>query len=304
MKVLGVVAGLLLLAVAGGIVLTRTASVPPPPAALQEAWDEYGYQAWKNAARLFAGVEAAATATPEEKLQARFGLALIRQYQMPGQDPEGAVSLHKQLLDEVPADSPLRVAVLEELGSCYLDKPAANVAKARDYFRMALAEAPPGSFAAQDAALRLLASYMRRANRADFQEGLKVADDLLPQLKGGKLESVAHGLAAQLAYSNGDLPRFAAELQAQEKAGIENRSIRGRVLFQIARVSEVEFKDYKKAEQFYRRLHDEMPSSDQAYFAGLRADELARGKINSDYEPPLEPAAAVPSASVAPVEVR
>ena len=54
--------------------------------------------------------------------------------------------------------------------------------------------------------------------------------------------------------------------------------IKERVLFQLARLHEVELGDYAAAESFYRRLAAEVPTSQKAYFASLRADELARGQ--------------------------
>ena len=86
-----------------------------------------------------------------------------------------------------------------------------------------------------------------------------------------------------------DFPKEVASLKAQHEAGIENITVKAGVLFQIARTSEVALRDFKQAEHYYRLVATECSFDKRAYFARLRADELARGKIESDYAPPLPP---------------
>jgi hypothetical protein len=82
---------------------------------------------------------------------------------------------------------------------------------------------------------------------------------------------------------------LAEALDQQYRAGISNIKVKETVLFRLARLHEVELGDYALAEDYYRRLAAEVPSSQKAYFAVLRADELKAGKLDSDYAPPLSP---------------
>ena len=258
-----------------------------PALRLRTAWDEYGFQAWKNANRIFAEVAAAPEASGVEKLQARFGLALVMQYQLPGDDPAAARGMYEALLKDVPAGDVLRAVILGQIGSCLFEQTAADYAQGREFLRKALAEQTADVFITQEIIVRLLASYLQRPSLKEFREGLTAADELLPKMAEGALASVAHGLAAQMAFATGDVKRFEAELVAQAQAGVENRVIKQQVLFRVARINETTFRNYAKAAEYYQKLHDEIPTSPQAYWAGLRAAELRQGKLNSDYAPPL-----------------
>jgi hypothetical protein len=267
--------------------VSSAAAGETPATRLRAAWDEYGFQAWSNTRRIFAGVAASAAASAAEKHQARFGLALVTQYQLPGYDPAAARGMYEALLRDVPAGEALRAAILGQIGSCLFEQTPADYDQGRVFLRKALAEQTADAFITQEISVRLLASYLQRPSLKEFKAGLAVADELLPKMPRGTLTSVAHGLAAQLAFAVGDLKRFEAELVAQEGAGVENREIRQQVLFRIARLNETVLRDYGKAADYYQKLHDEIPTSTQAYWAGLRAAELRQGKLNSAYAPPL-----------------
>jgi hypothetical protein len=270
-----------------------------PADRLKMAWEEYGYQAWSRAERLFGDVRRSPASTAEQRRQAQLGEAFMAQYRMPGRDPAAAVALYEALIRELPATNDLRVVALTQIGSCHLETTPPDFARGRAALRQALDLPARDALVGHEAALRLLASYVRRPGEADVREGLAAADGLLARLEGSPVAGVAHGIASQLAFRAGDLRLFERELMAQDRAGIVNRSIKARVLFQIARLNETEFRDYAKAARYYRRLHDEVPSSETAYYAGLRAAELERGQLDSAYAPPLSstnlPAAATAS---------
>jgi tetratricopeptide (TPR) repeat protein len=289
------------LALAWGLALGAAAAEPAADR-LRQAWEEYGFQNWSAADRLFEQTLAAPDSTPAQQAQARFGRAFIVQNRLPGRAPEKAIPLYEQLLRDLPAGDPLATLAQGCLGACHMDKKPADYEKARTCFRAVLERSDPArSIVAQDAAVRMLATYLKRPDPAEFRRGLAEADAVLPRLAGTPLAGTAHGFAAQMALCLNDLRRFEAELTEQDKAGIESRAVHIKVLFQIARLNEMVLKDYAKAARYYRRLHDEFPSAGSAYFAGLRAAELDAGRLNSAYAPPLVPDA--PDASV-PKEAR
>jgi hypothetical protein len=275
-----------------GLTATWTAfaaSEESPSTLLMRAWEEYGFQAWTTSDALFQRVVASAAASPDERFQARLGKAFVLQNQMPGRSPEDAAKLYAALLQDLPAKHTMRALALDCQGACLIDAKTPDYDKGRALLREAMATTPAQPLVVQDAALRLLSSYLKRPDMEQYKAGLAIADELLPRLKGATLEGVAHQMAAYLAFWTGDLKRCSAEREAQYRCGIESRAWKEWTMFNIARLSEAAFHDYGKAAEWYQRLHDELPAESRAYFSGLRAAELRAGKINSDYEPPLIP---------------
>ena len=265
-------------------------SADPPAESLGQAWREYGFQAFGRADHLFAAVEESGEATAEHRLEARLGRALIVHNQMPGRSPAEAVPLYEQLLKQTEADS-LRAFIHARLADCAAEIRPRDLTASREHYRQALDLAPRESLLRQDTALRLVTTYMQRPSRDDILTGLETARSLEEDLRDTALSSVLYGLEAELALFVRDMPALARALVRQLEAGIHNTQIKERVLFQLARIHEVELGDYGAAMRYYRALADEVPTSQKAYFARLRVAELERGQIVSDYAPPPPPSA-------------
>ena len=258
-----------------------------PTDQLALAWREYGLQAFSTANDLFADV--AETAQGETRWQALLGQAQIVHFQMPGRDPEEAIPLYKALLAEVGDKAEWRGQVLARLADCHTELVPVQIDKARELYREALATLPATSLMVQETALRFLATYLQRPDRAEIARGLKVSDEFAEQMAGTPFASVFHGLRAEMAFFTDNYRALAEALDQQYRAGINNVSVKENVLFRLARLFEVELDDYVKAEAYYRQLASEVPSSRKAHFAILRADELKAGKLDSDYAPALSP---------------
>ena len=261
---------------------------------LSQAWDEYGLQAFSNALSLFKEAEDLADASAQDRWQARLGQAFVVHYQMPGRDPEAAIPLYRELLAEADEDSSLRGLVLARLGDAHAESSPPALDQARQSYRQAIDALAPTSLLSQETALRLLTTYMEEPDPALFVQGLRTADELEPRLRGTPFESIFYGLQVELSFFAGDYPRMARALERQYKSGINNVQVKEKVLFQLARIHETVLEDYAAAERYYRQLATEVPSSLKAHFAGLRADELAAGKLDSDYAPPLSTRVADP----------
>jgi tetratricopeptide (TPR) repeat protein len=258
---------------------------------LESAWEEYGYQAFGRAWKLFSLVENASDAQPEQRLQARLGLAFITHYQMPGRDPEAAIPRYESLLADAPNEPAWRVLLLARLGDCQAEQVPPRMEQARAYYRQALDSAPDTSLIVQETILRLLTTYLDAPDPDEFARGLTVAREFAPRMQGTHFESIFYGLQGELAFFLGDMERMATALAEQYRHGINNVQVKEKVLFQLARLHEVELRDFDRAEFYYRELASRVPSSVKAHFSRLRADELQAGKIHSDYAPALPPRA-------------
>ncbi len=260
-----------------------------PSDLLRQAWEEYGLQAFSNAERLFDAVLDSEEASQQERWQAMLGQAFITHYQMPGRDPEEAIEQYEALLKEVGDQGEWRGQILGRLADCYVELTPSQMDKARSLYEEALLALPSESLLVQETMLRLLSSYLQRPDRSELARGLQRATELLPRFADTPFASVFHGLRAEMAFFADDYPLLAEALDSQYRAGINNVRVKEMVLFRLARLHEVELGNYAQAEDYYRRLAIEVPSSQKAYFAVLRADELKAGKLDSDYAPPLTP---------------
>ncbi len=258
-----------------------------PKQLLSRAWGEYGLQAFSKAEELFSAVVESGRASQEERWQALLGQAFITHYQMPGRDPRAAIGKYEALLKEVGDNGEWRGQILGRLADCYVEIVPSQMDKARANYEEALSVLRPESLLLRETMLRLLSSYLQRPDRAEIARGLERADELAASFVGSPFESVFHGLRAEMAFFIGDYVALASALDAQYRAGISNIKVKEVVLFRLARINELELDDYARAEDYYRRLASEIPSSQKAYFARLRADELKIGKLDSDYAPPL-----------------
>ena len=267
----------------------QTASDLSPPHLLKTAWEEYGFQAWNQADRLFDQVILLPSATDDQKYQARLGKAFIVQNRMPGRSAEGALKLFEALLNDLPISHALRPLVQSSLGACYLDSKKPDYEQGRAYLQEVLDNPDADTLVAQDAALRLLASFLKRPDPEQYDEGLRRAESVISRVRGTPMESVLHWMAGRLALWTGDLRRFADETEAQYRCGIENRALLETALFTLGRLNEAVFSDYALAADWYEQLSKDLPTHGRAYFGRLRVAELRAGKINSDYEPPLVP---------------
>jgi len=259
----------------------------PPAHLLGRAWNEYGLQAFSNAEKLFAEVAESERASQEERWQARLGRAFITHYQMPGRDPQAAVVQYEALLQEVGEQDRWRGQILGRLADCHMEIVPAQVDRARLLYGQALDALPNDSPLVQETMLRLLSSYLQRPDREEIERGLQSADKMASRFAETPFASVFHGMRAEMAFFIGDYSVLAEALDAQYRAGISNVRVKEVVLFRLARINEVALGNYDRAEAYYRLLASEVPSSQKAHFATLRADELKSGQLDSDYAPPL-----------------
>lgn len=259
----------------------------PPREVLGRAWNEYGLQAFSNADKLFSEVAESERANQQERWQAQLGRAFITHYQMPGRDPQAAIAQYETLLQAVGQRDLWRGQILGRMADCYMEITPVQVDKARSLYDQALSALPKDSPLVQETMLRLLSSYLQRPDAEEIARGLQMATEMAPRFAETPFASVFHGMRAEMAFFIGDYRALAEALDAQYRAGISNVRVKEVVLFRLARINEVALGHYERAEAYYRLLASEVPSSQKAHFAMLRADELKNGQLDSDYAPPL-----------------
>ena len=253
---------------------------------LFRGWNEYGLQAFSNAEELFHAVANSENVTQEQIIQAKLGLAFITHYQMPGRDPSVAIPLYENLLDEVEGREQLEGLILGRLADCHLEISPPEIDRARSFYKQAIAVLSKDSILLPETMLRFLTTYLVKPDSIEIRKGLIESEKLRLRFRGTDLASVFHGIRAEMAFFISDFVVLTEALEEQYQSGINNVNVKEAVLFRLARLYELELSDYNRAEYYYRLLVSEIPSSQKAYFANLRADELNSGKLNSDFMPP------------------
>ena len=253
---------------------------------LFRGWNEYGLQAFSNAEELFHTVAYSENVTQEQILQAKLGLAFITHYQMPGRDPAAAIPLYENLLDEIEGREQLEGLIFGRLADCYLEISPPEIDRARSFYKQAITVLSKDSILLPETMLRFLTTYLVKPDSTEIRQGLIESEKLRPRFRGTDLASVFHGIRAEMAFFVSDFVVLTEALEKQYQSGINNVNVKEAVLFRLARLYELELSDYNRAEYYYRLLVSEIPSSQKAYFANLRADELNSGKLNSDFMPP------------------
>ena len=263
----------------GGMLLTVLASCPAESVAerLGRGWEEYGFQNWSAAQSIFREIADSDGATAEQVVQARIGVAFVTQYRMPGRNPKAAFLLYEALQPQLQGTPSLKAMALSQMGSCRVEQTEPDLKQARLYFRQAMQVDDMQSETSQEAALNLVTTYMLQPDKAAFRQASALLDEIQPKLKGSLFEAIVYSLKAQVCQWLDDPASAADAYEKQVAAGIENRTFRVFAMFRIARINEQVVKDNKKAAHWYQRLHDEIPTSGQANWAGRHAEALRAG---------------------------
>ncbi len=249
---------------------------------LATAWDEYGFQNWEKANNLFLGVISEDGVSGKHVLQARIGLAMVKQYRAPGRQPEEAIEDYKLILKDLGELHESRSFVLFNIGYACITKDKPDYKQARDYYQKSLDSlTDKKSFLGQQIVLRYLASYLMRPDKAQFLEGIEKSKKLIPLIEGGDFEGIAYGLVAALARCVDDCQLEVDCLKKQYSLGIKNRSILSATIFKIANISDRVLKNYPDAIKYYRILAKDVPTSTQGYYSKLRALEIEKGVYKS-----------------------
>lgn len=249
---------------------------------LETAWEEYGFQNWDKAMRLFSEVLLSKDSSDKQKIQARIGEVFIIEYRAPGSQPERAIGLWDGIIKDLPQSDPLIPFGMMHRAYAHLLMKNPDYARGRAAYLEALALVEQkNSSIGQQIVLGYLSSFMMRGIESEYRRGLVEAEKYIPLAKGGKLDSSLYAMVAAMAGCLGEHQIESDALEAQYAAGVNSRSNLEGVLFKLGRINDVYLRNFALSEKYYRIFSQELPSNRKAHYASLRANELKNGVIES-----------------------
>jgi len=253
----------------------RAWGAPPEPLAAR-AWNEFGYQSFDNARRLFNELERAPGATACQRQEAVIGLAMVAQFDERRADLGLAEQLYRRVLADASLPPERRLLVESMLAETLAG--AGRLAEA-DTLWDRLIRAHPSHVIAQDALIRRTVAHVTTFEAPETGAALAYLRECLAIIAQAAPAEAGMGVA---------LERLRAWLHLGRKEYLEARAALMRladladhvtlsqgqlaiVLTQIARLSETQLDDPLTAGRYYRRLVEEAPHDVRAYFALTRA---------------------------------
>jgi len=249
-------------------------------ALLAEGWQAYSTGDFDFAAECFRGVEAT-QATADQTYSAILGLATV--YHLQSNPDFGKAREYYALLASLDTQnarkqSALGLARVDLAEGKDADGQSKLTAVMRDY---------PDSMEADEAAIHLAESLFAPradeskpggfgvAGEASMQRGLKLLEDRLSARPGNPLASAMHMMLANKYIELKTFDKAVENLLAAEKDGIAVERLRSVVVWRIARISELQLKDYGLAERYYQRyVHDF--GRTELYYRALKSLERVR----------------------------
>ena len=257
------IARVLLLMVAAGCAVLGCGGEPlgeTPKEKLTTGWRAYSTGDWDFAVQAFRGVEKTPEASPAEQFSAVLGLATTYHQQpnpdlaaardyysrLPGLDPSRGTKLSLlglARIDLKEGDRDLAIEKLEQLRSEFPDTVEADEATvhlAGILFDTRKDKSAPGGFALPP--------------EEDVQRGIEALRERLDKRTDSPLASIMHRMLAGKHVERKQWAQAVEHLRAALTAGITSSRTESAILWQIARIAEMELKDYALAADFYQRF--------------------------------------------------
>jgi tetratricopeptide (TPR) repeat protein len=243
-----------------------------PAEMLDKGWEEYWLQNFSAADKIFQSILKNGGASREEMAEAKLGRAMIVNYQMPGRNPQKAVSLYAAVIPEIESED-LKAQTMILLARAYGEN-AATADSALGWLSRVIAEYPESN-AAREAVLET--AYLRlRSYRLEEVPGIiALLEDDLRTHPSHVYAGTMHGVCGLLALEvQRDFPMAQKHLIAWYDAGIANLSNKPTVLFQIGQISEKMLDDPQTAARYYQLLADNHPTDVRNYISRMAARRL------------------------------
>jgi len=250
---------------------------------LTRAWNEYRFQSYATAVKLFEEVKEAAV-DKTDRQEAAIGLAMIAQFREKGGDVESAREIYEELIEERIEGEPgiLVKSLLAESCAALGEMDTANALWDE------LIAGNPASIVAQDALLRRTMVNMKFYDDPESREAVTYLKkkrtafpEPSPETPG--LAPPTDRILAEFFFWNKEYEKAREffvryiDIGLAETIGYEKRA---RALYRVARMFETIFNDPVSAARYYRLLALETPSDQRSYYGIEKAVEL--GAISAD----------------------
>lgn len=260
---------------------TLKATAPGPDDSrtrLDRAWTEYSFQAFDMAEALFQEVAQQHPQTNTRNLEARAGLAMIRQFDTRRQDLAQALREYRTLLAEG-LDGEPAILVQALLAECI--SASGNLAEANRLWDE-LIRTHTESIVAQDALLQRTYHNMTSWHSPETAQAIAYLQDMrtlfpAPTPDRPGLSPTFDATIGNYYFWNEDYESARdAFIRYTDIANTRNTSyawVAG-MLFRVARISELHLHDTVTAGAYYRRVAIETRNAAQSYFALMKAAEF------------------------------
>jgi len=241
-----------------------------PAALLAEGWQEYQFQSFDKATRLFDEAVGAA-ADGETRIQARTGIAMVAQFREQGRDLDRAEGIYREILKEGPTGERLCL-VQSMLAECLASKGKLEEA---DRLWDAAVSGFPNSLLAQDALLRRTVAHLKGFDSEESMEAIRYLEARRTVFPPADRERPALSPGFDLLL--GDFWFWRKDYARAREAYIRYVAVgstqttaysqRASAIMRIARISEDFLNDSKTAGAYYRMLVEETPNDVRSYFS-------------------------------------
>ncbi len=231
-----------------------------PKEKLTTGWRAYSTGDWDFAVQAFRGVEKTPGASPAEQFSAALGLATTY-HQQPSSDLGAARDYYNRL----PELDPSRGAKLSLLGLARIDLKEGSRDRAIEKLEQLRSEFPD-TVEADEATIHLAGILFDSGKdksapggfalppREDVQRGIGALRERLDKRPDSPLASIMHRMLAGKHVEQKQWARAVEHLRAALRAGITSSRTESAILWQIARIAEMELEDYPLAADYYQRF--------------------------------------------------
>lgn len=261
---------------------TGPADRPAPETLIATGWNQYRLGEFQSAVRSFQDALARAPDSSPAQPAARYGLATTWNLRRPGEDPEKAALLYREVMEQAPTSdlaawSALALARMKALpvGGEYpaLDVLVAAYQDVIDRF--------PHHSAGEEAFLFQQAAQLRQPDAERTRAVLEALDRFVAAHPASPWRSAAHELRAHCCKVLGRRDELlAATIQSWktlEDDPLNPVKDESWAYWRIATVAEFETQDFELAREYYRKLIAEYPREQRVFLARQelrRMDEL------------------------------
>ena len=255
-----------------------------PDSLLEEGWRAYSTGDWDVVVEAFEAVEKAASVSDEQILSARLGLASTYHY---GTNPDlSKAAAYYSGLNSLGTDTAQRLGML---GVAQVQRAEGNRTAALESFERVRTQYPD-TLEADEATIHVaeilfepvpdkdqVGGFALPTQRA-ISQGLGMLEAWLEHRPDSPLAPTVHRLIASRYLVSKDYRAVVDHLQTALEKGVVSAQTVSSTLWQIARIAELELKDYALAEHYYERFVKEARRNALYYRATLSLERVRRLK--------------------------